>query len=150
MASEERRCRLVAIRAVGGQEYNVASLLKSRVESKDSTNVTSIVVLPNFKGFVFVEGAPPYEVQNLAYGIKHFRGLVRGYVDAGEIVRILTRTVEVNVGDLVEVMFGGFKYRGRVVDIDRQSNKVRVELTDAPNPMPVWVSIKYVRKVQQA
>jgi transcriptional antiterminator NusG len=62
MAEEAPRCRLVAVRAVGGQEYNVAVLIKARAESKGDTNISSIVVLPNFKGFVFFEGAPPYEV----------------------------------------------------------------------------------------
>ncbi|WP_243678105.1 transcription elongation factor Spt5 [Vulcanisaeta distributa] len=119
-------CRVYALRAVGNQEYNVAFMLKARAEHKglDKVKITAIVVLPALKGgFVFVEGSMPYEIQDLATGIKHYRGvMVRGVMSVDEIVNSLAKPVEINVGDVVEIIVEPFKgYRGgKVVDIDRQ------------------------------
>ncbi|GAB6945938.1 transcription elongation factor Spt5 [Vulcanisaeta sp. JCM 16161] len=144
-------CRVYALRAVGNQEYNVAFMLKARAEHKglDKVKITAIVVLPALKGFVFVEGSMPYEIQDLATGIKHYRGMVRGVMSVDEIVNSLAKPVEINVGDVVEIIVEPFKgYRGKVVDIDRQRGQVYLELLDSSSTMPIIVNIKGVRKIE--
>ena len=144
-------CRVYALRAVGNQEYNVAFMLKARAEHKglDKVRVTAIVVLPALKGFVFVEGSMPYEIQDLATGIKHYRGMVRGVMSVDEIVNSLAKPVEINVGDVVEIIVEPFKgYKGKVVDIDKQRGQVYLELLDSSSTMPIIVNIKGVRKVE--
>ena len=144
-------CRVYALRAVGNQEYNVAFMLKARAEHKglDKVRITAIVVLPALKGFVFVEGSMPYEIQDLATGIKHYRGMVRGVMSVDEIVSSLAKPVEINVGDVVEIIVEPFKgYKGKVVDIDRQRGQVYLELLDSSSTMPIIVNIKGVRKVE--
>ena len=144
-------CRVYALRAVGNQEYNVAFMLKARAEHKglDKVRITAIVVLPALKGFVFVEGSMPYEIQDLATGIKHYRGMVRGVMSVDEIVNSLAKPVEINVGDVVEIIVEPFKgYKGRVVDIDKQRGQVYLELLDSSSTMPIIVNIKGVRKIE--
>lgn len=151
MTSQGMNCRMYGMRAVGGQEYNVAFMLKARIETRglDKVRISSIVVLPSLKGFVFVEGMMPYEIQDLATGIKHFRGMVRGVINPDDILSALTKPVEVNVGDVVEVVVEPFKgYRAKVVDIDRQKGQVQLELLDSSSTMPIIVSIKGVRKIE--
>ncbi|WP_243666813.1 hypothetical protein [Vulcanisaeta sp. JCM 16159] len=70
----------------------------------DKVKITAIVVLPSLKGFVFVEGSMPYEIQDLATGIKHYRGMVRGVMNVDEVVSSLAKPVEINVGDVVEII----------------------------------------------
>ncbi|WP_069807384.1 transcription elongation factor Spt5 [Vulcanisaeta thermophila] len=151
MASQGVSCRIYALRAVGGQEYNVAFMLKTRIEARglDKVRVSSIVVLPTLKGFVFVEGSMPYEIQDLATGIKHYRGMVRGVINPDDVVSTLSKPVEINVGDVVEVIAEPFRgYRARVVGIDRQKGQVQLQLLDSSSNMPILVSIKGVRKIE--
>ncbi|MFB6470504.1 MAG: transcription elongation factor Spt5 [Vulcanisaeta sp. AZ3] len=144
-------CRVYVIKAVGNQEYNVAYTLKSRVEQKglDKVKITAIVVLPTLKGFVFVEGSMPYEIQDLATDIKHYRGMVRGVMRVDELLRGLAKPAEVNVGDVVEIIVEPFRgYRGKVVDIDKEKGQVTLELLDSPSTMPIVMNLKEIRKIE--
>lgn len=144
-------CRVYAIKAVGNQEYNVAYTLKSRVEQKglDKVKITAIVALPTLKGFVFVEGSMPYEIQDLATDIKHYRGMVRGVMSVDELLRGLAKPAEVNVGDVVEIIVEPFRgYRGKVVDIDKEKGQVTLELLDSPSTMPIVMNLKEIRKIE--
>ena len=144
-------CRVYAIRAVGGQEYGVAFMLKARAENKglDKVKISAIVVLPTLKGFVFVEDPMPYEIQNLAMGIKHYRGMVRGVMNVDELLSSLAKPAGINVGDIVEIIVEPFRgYRGRVVDIDKEKGQVYLELLDSSSTMPIIVNIKGVRKIE--
>ncbi len=144
-------CRVYALRAVGNQEYNVAFMLKTRAEHKglDKVKISAIVVLPSLKGFVFVEGAMPYEIQDLAANIKHYRGMVRGVMNVDELLGSLVKPVEISIGDVVEIIVEPFRgYRGKVVDIDKQRGQVYLELLDSSSTMPIIVNIKGVRKVE--
>lgn len=148
---QELSCRVYALRAVGNQEYNVAFMLKARAEHRglDKVRVTAIVVLPSLRGFVFVEGTMPYEIQELATGIKHYRGMVRGVMSVDELLSGLARPAEINVGDVVEIIVEPFKgYRGRVVDIDKEKGQVTLELLDSSSTMPIVMNLKEVRKIE--
>ncbi len=146
----ERPCYFTVIRTVGGQEYSVALILKTRIEVKN-LDIPSIVVLPRLKGIIFVESAFPFLVQNMITGIKHCKGVLRGKVPLEEILKVIFKPVEVpNVGDIVEIVSGPFKgYRGRVVDVDREQESVTIEILDAASPMPIVLRIKEVRIVER-
>ncbi len=150
-SNQERVCRVYAIKTVGGQECNVAFMLKGRAENRglESLRLSAIIVLPNLKGFVFVENTTPYELQELCTGIKHYRGLVRGVMTSDEVLKSISRPIEINVGDIVEIIVEPFKgYRGKVIDVDRDRGQVHIELLDSSSTMPIIVSIKSVRKVE--
>ncbi|MFP3281854.1 MAG: hypothetical protein RXR39_02575, partial [Caldivirga sp.] len=53
-------CSFIGIRVVSGQEYNVAAIIRTRLELMDKDkkkyyNVASIVVPPNVQGQVYLE-----------------------------------------------------------------------------------------------
>ena len=139
----------MVVRTVGGQEYNVALILKARIESKN-LNIPSLIVLPQLKGLIFVEKGLPHILQNLIIGVKHCRGILRGKVPLSEIMRVITRPIELKIGDMVEIVSGPFRgYKGRVMDIDTESGTVTIEITDAASPMPITLRIKDVRLLER-
>ncbi len=145
----EKTCYLTIVRTVSGQEYNIAFLIKARIENR-KLDIPSIIVIPNLKGFVFVETELQYLVQNLIYGLKHTKGIIRGKVLADEVLNILTKPVQVNVGDLVEIIAGPFRgFKAKVTDVDSESGTVRLEIIDASSPMPVTLSIREIRRIEQ-
>jgi len=137
------------VRTVGGQEYNVALIMKARIESKN-LGIPSLIILPQLKGLIFVEKGLPHIVQNLISGIKHCRGMLRGKVPLSEIVKAISRPVEIHVGDIVEIVSGPFRgYKGKVMDIDNESGTVTIEIMDAASPMPITLRIKDVRLLER-
>ncbi len=148
--TEAKQSFFTVVRTVGGQEYNVALILKTRIETKN-VDIPSIVILPRLKGVIFVESAFPFVVQNLITGIKHCKGILRGKVPLSEILKVIFKPVEIpSVGDVVEIISGPFKgYRGRVVDVDREQETVTIEILDAASPMPIVLRIKDVRIVER-
>ena len=152
-AGEE--CRFVGIRVVAGQEYNVAVIIKSRVElmSPDKRkyyNVASIVVPHLVQGQVYLETPYPYVASDLASGIKQYRGLMMGVVATiDEILRMIRREVKVKEGDIVEIITEPFRgFRARVVAVDEKNGTVRLVLLDTPANIPVNLSIKSIRLIE--
>ena len=142
-------CFFTVVRTVGGQEYNVALILKARIESK-KLDIPSLVVLPRLKGLVFVETSLPFLVQNIAYGIKHCKGILRGKVPVDELLKVIFKPIEVRVGDIVEIVSGPFRgCKGKVIDVDLERESVTVELIDAASPMPIELRIKDVKVVER-
>ncbi len=137
------------VRTVGGQEYNVALILKARIESKN-IGIPALIVLPQLKGLIFVERGLPHVLQNLITGIKHCRGILRGKVPLSEIIRVISRPIELKIGDIVEIVSGPFRgYKGKVMDIDTESGTVTIEIMDATSPMPITLRIKDVRLLER-
>jgi len=144
-------CSIHAVSTIGGQEYNVALLLKLRAEA-GKLPIYSIVVT-NLKGLIFVESAGPHVVDLAGRGVKHFKGRMRGKVDVDELVSMVFRRPsyeEFNVGDTVEIVAGPLKgHRARVVSVDASKRTIRVELLDATIPLPLDLRIDDVKKVKR-
>jgi transcriptional antiterminator NusG len=146
---ESKPCYFIAVRTVGGQEYNVALIMKARIESKN-INIPAIVVLPRLKGLVFAETPFPHIVQNVIAGIKHCKGILRGKVLADELLKVVYKPIEIRVGDIVEIVSGPFRgSKGRVTDIDLEEDRVTIEILDAASPMPITLRIKDVRVIER-
>ncbi len=148
-ATPQEESYFLIVRTVGGQEYNVALIMKARIESKN-LGIPSIIILPQLKGLIFLERGLPHIVQNLITGIKHCRGMLRGKVPLSEIIKAISRPVEIHVGDIVEIVSGPFRgYKGKVMDIDSESGTVTIEIMDAASPMPITLRIKDVRLLER-
>jgi transcriptional antiterminator NusG len=144
---------LYAVSVVARQEYNIAVLLKARVESSNIP-VYSIVVPPSSLGVLFVEGESLPAVTRAIYGTRHVKGLLKGVTNVEEVVRLLKPAkpaVEVGIGDEIEITADILKgSRGRVIYVDREKGIVRVELLDTAFPMPLDLRISEVRLVRRA
>lgn len=149
----EKRIRFYALKVTAGQEYNVAVLLNNRAR-RGEYKVDAVLVIPGLKGLIFVESEGMYEARRLAYGIKHVRGIVRGAVSVEEMEKLLRPkplAEQLNVGDIVEIIRGPFAgMRGRIVNVDRVKNEIKVELAEASYVLPVTISADDVRIVQRA
>lgn len=153
MSSED--CVFVGIRVVAGQEYNVASILKTRLDLMDNVrrkyyNVASIVVPPNVQGQVYLETQHPYVAVDLSSGIKQYRGLMPGRVQLDELMKLIKREVKVKVNDVVEIISEPFRgFRARVVDVDERSGTVKLVLFDTATNIPVTLPIKSIRVIEE-
>ncbi len=149
----EKKIRFYALKVTAGQEYNVALLLNNRA-ARGEYKVDAVLVIPGLKGLVFVESEGMYEARRLAYGLKHVRGVVKGAVTAEEMEKLLRPrplAEQLNIGDIVEIIRGPFAgMRGRIINVDRVKNEIKVELAEAAYVLPVTISADDVRIVQRA
>lgn len=149
----DKRIKFYALKVTAGQEYNVAVMLNNRARRGDY-KVGALLVIPGLKGMIFVESEGMYEARRLAYGIKHVRGVVKGAVTVEEMENLLKPrplAEQLNIGDVVEIIRGPFAgMRGRIINIDRVKNEVKVELAEAAYVLPVTISADDVRIVQRA
>lgn len=148
-----RRPRFYVLRTTAGQEYNVAVMVRNRIMG-GKYKVYSIVVVPGLKGMVIVEADAPYEAQRAAYGLKHFKGLVRGAIsleDVEKMIKPKPMIEQINVGDIVEIIRGPFTgMKGRVVEVDKSRNEIRVEIVEAAFLLPAIINAEDVKIVQRA
>ena len=147
-----RRLRYYGIRVTMGQEITMALLMEERVKAANLP-VLSISVPPGLRGVIVAEADSSHVVQRLAYGLKHVRGLMRGSMDFPELERLIApRPIidMIQVGNMVEITGGPFVgMRGRVVEVDRSKGEVKVEITEAAYPLPVTISVDYVKLVRE-
>ena len=140
--------RLFAIKTTVGQEKNVARILENRARS-ENIDVASILILPNVRGYLFVEAKSRETVAILTQGVRHVKGRPVMAVSLDEVARHLVEKPLIDViseGDMVEIIAGPLKgITGKVVRVDRPKKEVTVELTEAAFPLPISVPADQVR-----
>lgn len=155
MSSEpvRRRPRFYVLRTTAGQEYNVAVMVRNRIAG-GGYKIYSIAVVPGLKGMIIVEADAPYEAQRAAYGLKHFKGLVRGAIsleDVEKLIKPKPMIEQISVGDIVEIIRGPFSgMKGKVVEVDKSRNEIRVEIAEAAFLLPAIINAEDVKIVQKA
>ncbi len=150
---QRRRPNFYALRTTAGQEYNVAIMIENRVRG-GVYKLYSIIVVPDLKGMIVVEANAPYEAQRAGYGLKHFKGLVRGALRLEDVAKMVTPRpmIEiVQVDDIVEIIRGPFAgMKGRIIDIDKARGEVRVEIAEAAFPLPAIINAEDVKIIGKA
>jgi len=154
MSAEQSQPFIFAVRTTSGRELDVAFIVERRVLDKiskgEETGVTSILVAPGVKGFVFIETSKPTEIYNLLSNIKYASTHKLLKVSLNDLLSMLKpKSVieEINVGDEVEIMRGPFRgMRARVVSIDKTKNTLTVNLLEAAFSIPITIPINYVKK----
>jgi transcriptional antiterminator NusG len=148
-----KKARFYAVRTVGGQEYNVASVLASRVKARDLP-IKAILVPERLKGYILVEADSPHTVDTAIAGIKHARSRVPGIIEPSEIDRYLVVKPiieELGIDDIVEVIGGPLRgNKARVTRIDKAKGEIIIELLDVALTLPITVSADYVRILKKA
>ena len=151
--------KIYAVKATAGQERVVAELLyreavnKGDLIASEGGKVYSVLYTTGLKGYVLVEANSPGVVEDLAREVPKTRGLLlkeKGKLESAGVIKIedLEKTLkptaivlEVNRGDLIELIAGPFKgEKARVARIDKDKNERTVELIEAAVPIPVIVS----------
>lgn len=152
--SETPGLSVFAIKTASGRELDVAFIVERRVldmiSKGEAPGVTSILVAPGVKGFVFVETTKPSELYKLVSNIKYASTTRFLKVSLADILAMLKPKPiieELNVGDEVEITRGPFRgMRARVVSIDKTKNTITVNLLEAAFSIPITIPTSYVKK----
>ena len=142
---------IFAIRTIVGREEVVLESLYNRAV-KNNIPVKAIMHPQEIKGYVFVEG--DFEnVKELIKGVVNVRGLITTPVNISELEKFLKpkeSKIEVNLGDIIEVISGPFKdTRGKVTRIDTIKREVTIEPLEVSVPIPITIPIEFVKIVEK-
>ena len=145
--------KFYAVRAIAGQEYNVALIVKKRIEAL-KLPIKSILVIDELKGFVFIEADSYIHVDKAIAGIKYVKGRIPGILKYEELEKyIISKPVieEIEENDVVEVIGGPFRgLRGKVTHINKVKKEVTLELFDVAYPLPVTIDAEYLHIIEKA
>ena len=142
---------IFAIRTIVGREEVVLESLYNRA-IKNNIPVKAIMHPQEIKGYVFVEGDLE-NVKELIKGVVNVRGLITTPVNISELEKFLRpkeSKIEVNLGDIIEVISGPFKdTRGKVTRIDTIKREVTIEPLEVSVPIPITIPIEFVKIVEK-
>ncbi len=151
--SKNLSSKLFAIKTTGGQEKIVARLIHNKVSTR-KLPISSILVLDEMKGYVFLEASNAQVISEVVSGLKHVKGFVQGILQYQDIEKFLVFKPiisELKVDDIVEIVAGPFKgMRAKIDRIELARSEVTVVLLDAPYQLPVTVDASYLKLSSQA
>jgi transcriptional antiterminator NusG len=150
LSSEDMK--LYAIRTTVGQEKTSLRILEAKA-SIEGSDVYSIMVSDVLKGYILAEASDAESVEKICRGVPHVRGVLDGVVDLSEIEHLLVpraATLDLNVGDIVELISGPFKgEKAKVVRVDEHKEEATLELLEASVPIPVTVPGSSLRIIEK-
>lgn len=143
---------IYTVKTVVGRENIVIEAISAKVKNL-SLGVQALVHAEEIKGYIFVEGDIK-DVEKAIQMVPHVRGLIKSPIEIKQIQRFLqpkTVEIELNNGDLVEVIGGPFKgEKGKVVRYDKTKREVTIELVEVAVPIPVTVSVELIKLIQKS
>lgn len=144
---------LFTIKTVVGRESIVIDNVAAKAKANGLTQVKSFMHPEEIRGYIFVEGELK-EIEKAVQDIPHIRGLIKKPIQMKEIERYLrpkTVVIELEVGDIVEVVGGPFKgEKGKVTRYDKEKREVTMELLEAAVPIPVTVSVEFIKVLEKS
>lgn len=142
---------IYAVKTIIGRENVVLESMSGKVKV-NGLPIKSMVHPEELKGYIFVEGELK-DIQDVIKEIPHARGILREPVSISDIKRFLEtkkKEIQINEGDIVEVIGGPFKgERGRVTRFDKDKAEVTIELIEAAVAIPVTVNAGLVTVVEK-
>jgi len=142
---------IYTVKTVVGRENIVIDSISSRAKT-EGLLIQGLFHPEEIKGYVFIEG-DIREVEKAIQMVPHVRGLIKKPIELKELHRFLqpkTVEVELNVGDVVEVIGGPFKgERGKVTRYDKTKREVTIELVEAVVPIPITVSVEFIKLLEK-
>jgi transcription termination/antitermination protein NusG len=144
--------KIFSIKTQVGKEQNTADLLKVRSERSD-LDITSILVTPELRGYIFVEGYDKERLKDVIKTISYARTVLDGDIPIGQIEHFLVPTsavAKIAEGDVVEMVAGPFRGEtAKVTHIDDAKEEITVELFESVVPIPITVRGEQVRVVKR-
>ncbi|MEM7826116.1 MAG: transcription elongation factor Spt5 [Candidatus Aenigmatarchaeota archaeon] len=142
---------LYSVKTVVGRENVVMEAIAAKAKA-ENLNILSLFHPEEIKGYIFVEGDLD-AIEKAIQMIPHVRGLIKRPIELKEVQKFLQpKTVEIdlNVGDMVEVIGGPFKNeKGKVVRYDKVKREVTIELLEAIVPIPITVNVEFVKLLEK-
>jgi transcriptional antiterminator NusG len=142
---------IYSVKTVVGRENVVMEAIAAKAKT-ENLNIQSLFHPEEIKGYIFIEGDLK-EIEKAIQMIPHVRGLIKRPIELKEVQKFLqpkTVEVELNVGDVVEIIGGPFKdERGKVTRYDKVKREVTIELIEAVVPIPITVSVEFVKLLER-
>ena len=143
---------IYTVKTVVGRENIVADAMASKSKT-ENLNIFSIVHPEEIRGYIFVEGDLK-DIEKLLQMVPHIRGIIKKPVDIEQIRRFLQPEkvkIDLDFKDIIEVIGGPFKgERGKVTRYDKTKREVTIELLDVAIPIPITVSVEFVKLLERA
>lgn len=144
--------RIFAIKTQVGKEQNTADLINSRAD-KSKIDIPSILVTPELRGYLFLEGYDEELIKNMIKTVSYARNMLDGDTPIDQIVHFLTpasTVAKIAEGDIVEMVAGPFRGEtAKVTHIDDTREEITVELFESVVPIPITVRGEQVRVVKR-
>ncbi len=142
---------IYTVKTVVGRENIVLDTIATKAKV-ENLQIQAVLHPEEIKGYVFVEGDIK-DVEKAVQMVPHIRGLIKKPMEISQIQRFLEpKTVEIELtnGDTVEIIGGPFKgEKGRVTRYDKTKREVTIELLEVTVPIPVTVSVEFVKVLQK-
>lgn len=142
---------LYTVKTVVGRENIVLDSIALKARSKN-LRIHALVHPEEIKGYIFIEGDLK-EIEKAVQMVPHVRGLMKTPIKLKEIQRFLEpkiMEIELNKGDVVEVIGGPFKgEKGKVVRYDKTKREVVLELLEATVPIPITISVEFLKILEK-
>jgi transcription termination/antitermination protein NusG len=149
---EEITTKIFSIKTQVGKEQNAADLLRSRSKVSD-LDIASILVTPELRGYIFVEGYDKERLKDVVKTISYARSMLDGDIPIDQIEHFLVPTsavAKITEGDVVEMVAGPFRGEtAKVTHIDDAKEEITVELFESVVPIPITVRGEQVRVVKR-
>ena len=143
---------IYAVRTIIGREEIVLESLANKAK-KEKIPIKALVHPEELKGYVFVEGDLK-DVQEVVKDVMNVRGLIRTPIKIEELQKFLKPRevkIELKQGDIVEVISGPFKgTKGKVTRFDEIKREITIEPLETPVPIPITISVEFVKIVKRA
>ncbi len=141
-----------AVKSAAGRENLLADKIEIR-KKKKNLDIYAIFIPPNIKGFLFVEAETYDDVLQSVYGDRNFRGIIKEPIPIEELKNLLGMReveIEVNPGDIIELISGPFKgEQAKVIRVDKGKKEVTIELLDAAIPVQITVKMENIKVVKR-
>ena len=148
----EEHSRIFSIKTQVGKEQNTADLINSRA-GKSKIDIPAILVTPELRGYIFVEGFDDELLKNMIKTVSYARNMLDGDIPVDQIEHFLTpasAVAKITEGDIVEMVAGPFRGEtAKVTHIDDTKEEITVELFEAMVPIPITVRGEHVRIIKR-
>jgi len=142
---------IYAVRTIGGKEEIVVEQIANKAIA-NGLQIYSVFKIEEMKGYVFVEGELE-DIEIIIKDVSGVRSIIRESIPIEQLEKFLEpkkTEVEIEVGDIVEVVGGPFKgQKGKVTRVDKIKREVTIEILEVAVPIPVTISVDLVKVVKE-
>jgi len=148
----EEKSLIFTLKTQVGKEQNAADLLNSRAQ-KSKLDIPAILVTPELRGYIFIEGFDEELLRNVIKTMSYARNMLDGDTPIDQIEHFLTPTsavAKITEGDIIEMVAGPFRgEKAKITHIDYSKEEITVELLDSMVPIPITVRGEQVRVIKR-
>ena len=149
---DKQKTKIFSVKTQVGKEQNAADLINSRT-SKSNLEIASILVTPELRGYIFIEGYDKERIKEMMKTVSYARNMLDGDIPVTQIEHFLvpaSAVAKIAEGDVVEMIAGPFRGEtAKVTHIDDTKEEITVELFESVVPIPITVRGEQVRVVKR-